>query len=345
MNDSSTPDRRDPDAGGTVTYTVYTDNIVHARVRASAGTKTVTNGVVPDSDALTFNTAGTFYWQAVYSGDDQQQRCDQHLHRRAARRRQDLARRSRRRSRTRRSRSAATAHDSSSLTGATATPAARSPTPSTPKSPAPRVRATPAPRPSPTASCPTPNALTFNTAGTFYWQAVYSGDANNNGATSTCTDEQLVVGKTSPDDRDDALGHADHGRRLGARLVHPVRGDRGRRRHGHLHRVHGQHLHRRTRATPARRPSPTASCPTRTRSRSTRPAASTGRPSTRATPTTTARPAPAPTSSWSSARPRRRSRRACPTRRSRSAARPTTRRPCPARPRRRRHGHLHRLHG
>ena len=38
----------------------------------------------------------------------------------------------------------------------------------------------------------------FNNAGTFYWQAIYSGDANNNGATSTCTDEQLVVGKNSP---------------------------------------------------------------------------------------------------------------------------------------------------
>ncbi len=34
-----------------------------------AGTKTVTNGDVPDSDPITFNNAGTFYWQAVYSGD------------------------------------------------------------------------------------------------------------------------------------------------------------------------------------------------------------------------------------------------------------------------------------
>src|SRR2546428_4646224 len=45
---------------------------------------------------------------------------------------------------------------------------------------------------------PDSNALTFNSAGTFYWQAVYSGDANNNGTSSTCTDETLVVGKASP---------------------------------------------------------------------------------------------------------------------------------------------------
>src|SRR5262249_14122636 len=40
---------------------------------------------------------------------------------------------------------------------------------------------------------PDSNGLQFNSAGTFYWQAVYSGDANNNGATSVCTSEQLVV--------------------------------------------------------------------------------------------------------------------------------------------------------
>jgi hypothetical protein len=45
---------------------------------------------------------------------------------------------------------------------------------------------------------PDSDPLAFNTAGTFYWQAVYSGDANNNGATSTCTDETLVVNKKQP---------------------------------------------------------------------------------------------------------------------------------------------------
>src|SRR5207248_1134835 len=34
---------------------------------------------------------------------------------------------------------------------------------------------------------------TFNSTGTFYWQAAYSGDTNNNSATSTCGSEVLTV--------------------------------------------------------------------------------------------------------------------------------------------------------
>jgi len=56
------------DAGGTVTYTVFTDAACSNQF-ADAGTKTVNNGVVPDSDLVTFNQSGTYYWQAHYSGD------------------------------------------------------------------------------------------------------------------------------------------------------------------------------------------------------------------------------------------------------------------------------------
>lgn len=69
VHDSATLSGATADAGGTVTYTVYTDDQCSAGAR-DAGTRTVTNGAVPDSDALTFNHAGTFYWQATYSGDD-----------------------------------------------------------------------------------------------------------------------------------------------------------------------------------------------------------------------------------------------------------------------------------
>jgi hypothetical protein len=51
-----------------VTYTVYTNNTCTAGAR-DAGTVNVSNGVVPDSNALAFNSAGDFYWQAVYGGD------------------------------------------------------------------------------------------------------------------------------------------------------------------------------------------------------------------------------------------------------------------------------------
>jgi len=68
VHDSATLTGATADAGGTVTYTVYTNNTC-TQNPVDAGTKTVTNGIVPDSDAVTFNSAGTFFWQAVYSGD------------------------------------------------------------------------------------------------------------------------------------------------------------------------------------------------------------------------------------------------------------------------------------
>jgi hypothetical protein len=68
VHDSATLTGATAGAGGTVTYTVYSDNTCSTKV-ADGGTKTVTNGNVPDSDPVTFNNAGTFYWQAVYSGD------------------------------------------------------------------------------------------------------------------------------------------------------------------------------------------------------------------------------------------------------------------------------------
>ncbi len=68
VHDSATLSGATSDAGGTVTYTVYTDSACSLNA-LSAGVVSVTNGVVPDSDGITFNTAGDFYWQAVYSGD------------------------------------------------------------------------------------------------------------------------------------------------------------------------------------------------------------------------------------------------------------------------------------
>jgi hypothetical protein len=68
VHDSATLTGATANAGGTVTYTVYTNDTCTANPQ-DAGTKTVTNGVVPDSDPITFNSAGDFYWQAVYSGD------------------------------------------------------------------------------------------------------------------------------------------------------------------------------------------------------------------------------------------------------------------------------------
>ena len=66
-------------AGGTVTYTAYTNNTCTTGA-IPAGTKTVTNHIVPNSDPITFTTAGTFFWQAVYSGDANNNACHQCVH-------------------------------------------------------------------------------------------------------------------------------------------------------------------------------------------------------------------------------------------------------------------------
>jgi uncharacterized repeat protein (TIGR01451 family) len=57
-----------PTAGGTITFTVYTDDEC-TDVFADAGTKAVTMGTAPWSDPVTFDVPGTYYWQAEYSGD------------------------------------------------------------------------------------------------------------------------------------------------------------------------------------------------------------------------------------------------------------------------------------
>jgi hypothetical protein len=68
VNDTATLSSASANAGGTVTYTVYNNNACTTGGRA-AGTVTVMNGSVPPSNSLVFDTAGDFYWQAVYSGD------------------------------------------------------------------------------------------------------------------------------------------------------------------------------------------------------------------------------------------------------------------------------------
>jgi LPXTG-site transpeptidase (sortase) family protein len=55
-------------AGGAVVYYYFSDSACTVPL-GTAGTKTVVDGVVPNSDPITFTSPGTYYWQAVYSGD------------------------------------------------------------------------------------------------------------------------------------------------------------------------------------------------------------------------------------------------------------------------------------
>jgi hypothetical protein len=68
VHDSATLTGVTAGAGGTVTYTVYSDAGCSTKF-ADAGTVSVSNGAVPDSNPVTFPTAATYYWQASYSGD------------------------------------------------------------------------------------------------------------------------------------------------------------------------------------------------------------------------------------------------------------------------------------
>ncbi len=55
-------------AGGSVTYTVFSDDACSNSV-ANAGTVTVADGTVPNSNTVTLSASGTYYWQASYTGD------------------------------------------------------------------------------------------------------------------------------------------------------------------------------------------------------------------------------------------------------------------------------------
>lgn len=68
VHDTATLNGATTDAGGTVAYSYYTDSACTLN-GVSAGTVNVTNGTVPQSSDVTLNNAGTYYFQAVYSGD------------------------------------------------------------------------------------------------------------------------------------------------------------------------------------------------------------------------------------------------------------------------------------
>src|SRR2546423_85139 len=62
---------RSADAGGTVSYALYSNNDCTGLVEdLTPATNTVVNGAIPNSKAHQFNTAGTFYFRATYSGDN-----------------------------------------------------------------------------------------------------------------------------------------------------------------------------------------------------------------------------------------------------------------------------------
>jgi hypothetical protein len=206
VHDSATLTGATSDAGGTVTYNVYTDNActTAATFTGTLNPKTVTNGVVPDSDTISFPSAGTYYWQAVYSGDTHndstQSSCGSEV----------LVVKTNPSISTTLS-AASTAigqqvHDSATLTGATSD-AGGTVTYSVFTDTSCTIAATFTGTLNPGAGgkeivtngvVPDSGAISFPNAGTYYWQAKYSGDAKNNPATSPCGSETLVVSPNNP---------------------------------------------------------------------------------------------------------------------------------------------------
>jgi hypothetical protein len=196
VHDSATLSGATAHAGGTVTYSAYAGANNCTGTDLLNSTKTVTDGVVPDSDAISFNAAGSYSFQAVYSGDANNNGATS-----VCSTEQLLVKTNPSISTTLSGTSVdvgSTVHDSATLSGATSdaggtvtyTVYSNSGCSQGTRD-AGTVTVT-------NGTVPNSNGLAFTTAGTFYWQAVYSGDGKNNGATSTCTSEVLTVNPLHP---------------------------------------------------------------------------------------------------------------------------------------------------
>src|SRR6266581_3512309 len=196
VHDSATLTGATSDAGGTVTYSAYAGANTCTGTDLLNSTKTVTNGTVPDSDPISFNTAGTYSFQAVYSGDANNNGASS-----VCSTEQLLVKANPSITTTL---SASTVnigdsmHDSATLTGATSD--AGGTVTYSAYAGANTCTGTDLLNSTKTVTngiVPDSDPISFNTAGTYSFQAVYSGDANNNGASSVCSTEQLLV-KANP---------------------------------------------------------------------------------------------------------------------------------------------------
>jgi len=180
-------------AGGSVTYNVFTGGTCNGALTVLPSVAVV-NGAVPNSVSQIFNSAGQYSWNAVYSGDANNFGATSTCEPLTVNPTSGVT--------------IFTILSPSSITvGGSVTDAA------TLTGVTPGAGGTVTYNSFQSASCtgtstivsivtvangnvPGSASKTFNTAGSFGWNAVYSGDANNSGASSAC--EPLIVNKTSP---------------------------------------------------------------------------------------------------------------------------------------------------
>jgi hypothetical protein len=183
---------------GTVTYTVYTNNLCTLGAVDAGTNLPLTNGAVPDSNPITFNTSGTFYWQAVYSGDTHNNGAT------SACTSETLIVKATPSITTKLSATTGkigdSITDSSALSGASTNPAPTGTVTYTVYTNSLCTLGGVFAGTVTLASGLVPNSspITFTHAGIYYWQAVYSGDTFNEPATSGCTSETLIIAPNQP---------------------------------------------------------------------------------------------------------------------------------------------------
>jgi hypothetical protein len=188
VHDTATLSGATATAAGTMTYTVFSDPACSS-VSASGGTKNVTKGVVQDSDPVTFNTAGDYYWQAAYGGDGDNAPAtgpctDEHLVVTPAPTSITTAQQ-------------VVPNDSATVGGATAT-AGGSVTFALYGPGDPSCLSKPAFTQQVSAAnngtyATTNTTFTATSPGTWRWKVSYSGDVNNAGSTSACGVENFTI--------------------------------------------------------------------------------------------------------------------------------------------------------
>jgi hypothetical protein len=182
-------------ATGTVNYTIFS-NASCTTPFGGAGNVSVTNGVVPNSSSFQFITPGTYYWQAVYSGDMNNNAATSTCANGILTVQAVAGKNSPTISTTLSTSSILTGtivHDSATLVGETSNATGTVVYKIFTDTACTNLYANAGSKTVANGIVPDSDNIQFNSAGTYYWQAVYSGDMNNNAATSTCTTEILTV--------------------------------------------------------------------------------------------------------------------------------------------------------
>jgi hypothetical protein len=213
-SDAATLSGATSNASGTVVFTVYTDNLCSSKattgtgnqISAQPGSASVHGNGTYDSATITFYQAGTYYWQASYNGDGNNGSATS-----SCTSEEVTVSKAGPSITTTLSTSSIpvgqTVSDTADLSGATSS-AGGTVTFTVYTNPTCSIEATTGTGNQISAQGGSAGVsgngtydsgtVTFYEAGTYYWQASYSGDNNNTGAKSGCTSETLTVTKLTP---------------------------------------------------------------------------------------------------------------------------------------------------